>query len=345
MPLTAIESIGSSWQDRCQKLKNIVDMQTSIAKVGMDLTSVMQIIVNHCMVLVECDGAAIEFKEGSDMVYRATSGVADPFLGLKIPIASSLSGFCLETGKVQLCNDVSVNSRANQLACERIRVASMLLIPLHHHDHTVGVLKVLSHQQHHFTSSDTAALKLVSEQLAATLYYCHRFVADNLVYQATHDAMTDLFNRSAFMEYLHQEHSLCQSYRERKFAILIIDMNGLKGVNDTLGHRAGDAMLAELAKRLVSAFRPTDKIARIGGDEFGVMMSNVQGAEAIQSVTKRFEQSLQPDFCFEGNELALSASIGWAVYPDSASDLDDLFDIADQHMYQKKSAHYLDAGI
>ncbi|WP_296049913.1 sensor domain-containing diguanylate cyclase [uncultured Alteromonas sp.] len=345
MPLAEIEYIADSWQDRCHKLTTIVDMQTSIAKVGMDLTSVMQIIVKHCLVLVQCDGAAIEFKEGKDMVYRATSGVAEPFLGHSIPVDSSLSGFCLQTGKVQLCNDVTVNRRANQAACAEIGVASMLLIPLHHHDHTVGVLKVFSHVKHHFTSRDTAALKLVSEQLAATLYYCHRFVADNLVYQATHDSMTNLFNRSAFMEQLNREHSLGVSYPGRKFGILIIDMNGLKSINDELGHRAGDSMLSELARRLLKAFRPADKVARIGGDEFGVLMTNIHSEGTIKSISRRFEQSLASEFEFEGSYLNLSVSIGWAVYPDNALTLNELLDIADAHMYKNKNAYYMGAHI
>ena len=345
MILAEIENIADSWQDRCHKLTTIVDMQTSIAKVGMDLSSVMQIIVKHCLVLVQCDGAAIEFKEGNDMVYRATSGVAEPFLGRAIPIENSLSGFCLQTGKVQLCNDITVNRRANQAACAEIGVASMLLIPLHHHDHTVGVLKVFSHKKHHFTSRDTAALKLVSEQLAATLYYCHRFVADNLVYQATHDSMTNLFNRSAFMEQLNREYCLCESYPGRKFGIFIIDMNGLKAVNDDLGHRAGDCMLSELARRLLKAFRPTDKVARIGGDEFGVLMSNIPDEGAVKSIHRRFEHSLEPEFEFEGCSLTLSASIGWAVYPDCAQTLNDLLDKADAHMYKNKNDHYMGAHI
>ena len=82
MQAVSLEKIGNDWQTRCIKLRQVVDMQTSIAKVGMDLSSVMQIIVRHCQELVVCDGAAIEFKEGDRMVYRATSGIAEPFSGL-----------------------------------------------------------------------------------------------------------------------------------------------------------------------------------------------------------------------------------------------------------------------
>lgn len=340
MQAVSLEKIGNDWQTRCIKLRQVVDMQTSIAKVGMDLSSVMQIIVRHCRELVVCDGAAIEFKEGDRMVYRATSGIAEPFLGLSLPVSQSLTGYCLETGKVQLCNDVLVNRRVNQSACAEIGIASMLLIPLHHEGHTVGVLKVLSRAKHQFTSGDTAALQLVSEQLAATLYYCHRFVKDTLVYQATHDALTGLYNRSAFIEQLRAEMTLCDPCLEQKFSILMLDMNGLKKANDDHGHRAGDAMLVELSRRLQKAFRPSDKIARLGGDEFGIIMGNVKSDTCIESVIERFERVMAVPFEFEGIRMMMTASIGWAIYPEDGSEGEALVDIADKRMYQQKQVFY-----
>ena len=340
MQAVSVEKLGSNWQSRCNKLKQVVDMQTSIAKVGMDLSSVLQIIVRHCHHLVNCDGAAIEFKEGERIVYRAASGIAESFLGLSLPVSNSLTGYCLETGKVQLCNDVFVNRRVNQAACAKIGIASMLLIPLHHENHIVGVLKVLSREKHQFTTEDSAALQLVSEQMAATLYYCHRFVKDTLVYQATHDFLTGLYNRSAFMEYFRLEKSLCDPCLEQKFSILILDMNGLKTVNDRYGHRAGDAMLLELSKRLKKAFRPSDKIARLGGDEFGVIMGNVKSAGCIESVLERFHRLTETAFYFDNVPLTISASVGWAIYPDDNTGDDVLLDIADKRMYHHKHVHY-----
>ncbi|WP_414828448.1 diguanylate cyclase domain-containing protein [Alteromonas sp. H39] len=340
MQAVSIEKLGSNWQIRCNKLKQVVDMQTSIAKVGMDLSSVMQIIVTHCGELVRCDGAAIEFKEGERMVYRAASGIAESFLGLSLPVSNSLTGYCLQTGKVQLCNDVFINRRVNQAACAKIGIASMLLIPLHHEDHIIGVLKVLSREKHQFTSEDSAALRLISEQMAATLYYCHRFVKDTLVYQATHDFLTGLYNRSAFMEYFRLEQSLCDPCLDQKFSILVMDMNGLKSVNDKYGHRAGDAMLSELSKRLRNVFRPSDKIARLGGDEFGIIMGNIKSAECIESVLERFQWLSQRPYNFDNIPLTISASVGWAIYPDDSTGNDSLLDIADKRMYQHKHVHY-----
>ena len=255
-------------------------------------------------------------------------------------MSQSLTGYCLETGKVQLCNDVLVNRRVNQSACAEIGIASMLLIPLHHEGHTVGVLKVLSRIKHQFTSRDTAALQLVSEQLAATLYYCHRFVKDTLVYQATHDALTGLYNRSAFIEQLRAEMSLCDPCLEQKFSILMLDMNGLKKANDDLGHRAGDAMLVELSRRLRKAFRPSDKIARLGGDEFGIIMGNMKSDTWIESVIERFERVMAVPLEFEGIRMMMTASFGWAIYPEDGSEGEVLVDIADKRMYQQKQVFY-----
>ena len=333
-------TIGLSWQDRSNKLKQIIDMQTAIAKVGMDLSSVMQLVVEYCCELIQCDGAAIELREGDCMVYRATSGIANAHSGLRLPIHESLSGYSIQTGELQLCNDVESDPRVNQPACKAQGIESMLLIPLAHSNDMVGVLKVLSSQKQHFTTEHAAILRLVSEQVAASLYFCHRYVPDNLVHQATHDSLTELKNRSAFMERLRREVQVSDCKYTHRFGVMIIDMNGLKRVNDELGHRAGDTLLAEMARRLQRTFRPSDLVARIGGDEFGVVVSNLQTPDVLNKAAQRLHSALvRPHEC-KGQNIRLSASVGSAVYPDDAQQIEPLIEMADQRMYQKKRAHY-----
>ncbi len=334
------ESIGSTWQARSVKLKQIIDMQTDIAKVGMDLSSVMQLVVEYCCELIQCDGAAIELREGNHMVYRATSGIANAHSGLRLPINESLSGYSIKTGELQLCNDVELDPRVNQPACKAQGIEAMLLIPLEHSDDVVGVLKVLSRNKQHFTMEHAAILRLVSEQVAASMYFCHRYVPDNLLYQATHDSLTELKNRSAFMERLRREVHVNGNRSQHRFGLMIIDMNGLKRVNDELGHRAGDALLGEMARRLQKTFRPTDLVARIGGDEFGVVVSNIQSIEVLSKASQRLNSELATPHTCKGKELRLSASVGSAAYPDDAEHIEQLIEVADQRMYQRKRAHY-----
>ncbi|MFS1702380.1 diguanylate cyclase domain-containing protein [Alteromonas sp. AMM-1] len=334
------EAIGPTWQDRSTKLKQIIDMQTAIAKVGMDLSSVMHHIVEYCCELLKCDGAAIELREDNHMVYRATSGIANAHSGLRLPLNESLSGYSVKTGELQLCNDVEQDPRVNLAACQTQGIESMLLIPLEHSGDFVGVLKVLSRKKHYFTMEHAAILRLVSEQVAASMYFCLRYLPDNLVYQATHDSLTQLKNRSAFMERLRREVHVNGCRYQHRFGLMIIDMNGLKRVNDEFGHRAGDAMLGEMARRLQNTFRPTDLIARIGGDEFGVVVSNIQTSEALTSASQRLNAELAAPHKCHGKELSLSASVGSAAYPDDAKHVEQLIEVADQRMYQRKRAHY-----
>ncbi len=142
------------------------------------------------------------------------------------------------------------------------------------------------------------------------------------------------------MEYLRLERSLCDPCLGQKFSILVLDMNGLKTVNDNYGHRTGDAMLKELSRRLQKVFRPSDKIARLGGDEFGIIMGNIKSSECIESVLERFYRLTEIPYHFDNMQLKISASVGWAIYPDDNTGGDSLLDIADRRMYDHKHVHY-----
>lgn len=117
-------------------------------------------------------------------------------------------------------------------------------------------------------------------------------------------------------------------------------MDGLKGINDTLGHRTGDAVLRELAQRLKGGARLSDTVARLGGDEFGVILMPVDMPEGVEAAVQRFMAAIATPFTFEGKTHHLQASIGAARFPNDASEVNQLIDLADQRMYAVKQAHY-----
>jgi diguanylate cyclase (GGDEF)-like protein/PAS domain S-box-containing protein len=152
---------------------------------------------------------------------------------------------------------------------------------------------------------------------------------------ATHDQLTGLFNRAMFIELVNR--GLERSRRDKKqMAILFIDLDKFKSVNDTHGHLTGDMLLRECAKRLTGLLRKSDVIARVGGDEFTVMVEPIEEKKYAQKIAKNIEASLGAPIIIDGKELDIAASVGMSYFPDDATDAETLLGKADQLMYGEK---------
>ncbi|NGZ83181.1 EAL domain-containing protein [Duganella aceris] len=158
--------------------------------------------------------------------------------------------------------------------------------------------------------------------------------------QANFDTLTQLPNRRMFHDRL--AHDMLKSRRDRtRIAILFIDLDHFKEVNDTLGHAQGDVLLVEAARRIGACVRKSDTVARLGGDEFTVILAELDPAEQVEGVERIAQQiieSLRAPFALGQEQAFVSASIGITLFPDDALDIDDLLKHADQAMYAAKGA-------
>lgn len=320
-----------------QQLLEVIRIQTDIASLGGDLARVMTHVVEQMLPLMSAEGAAIEFAEGDEMVYRAVSGVAKRSLGLRLPRARSLSGLCVAQGHTLRADDTERDPRVDRNACRAIGIRSMLVMPLRHQETTVGVLKVMSAQPGWFLDDDSTLLELLSGLIASAMFFASRYDVQDLFYKATHDVMKGLANRALFMDRLHA--ILASTQRTgQPVGILMVDMDGLKTINDSLGHRAGDAAIIEFARRLQAGARRTDTVARLGGDEFAVILSPVDTQAGAQTTMLRIDADLSAPFLFNDRVLSLRGSVGVAVVPDDGYDAEHLIDVADLRMYDTKRA-------
>jgi diguanylate cyclase (GGDEF)-like protein len=154
---------------------------------------------------------------------------------------------------------------------------------------------------------------------------------------ASHDSLTGLFNRRVLLERL--DHALAHAKRSgTRLAMLFIDLDNFKNINDTLGHAAGDAVLRALALRLRQLVREVDTVARMGGDEFVILLDHADEPEAVAAVTQKLLDSLGQPVAFGDAHLVAGASIGVALYPDNGSNATELLAAADQAMYRAKSS-------
>jgi diguanylate cyclase (GGDEF)-like protein/PAS domain S-box-containing protein len=156
--------------------------------------------------------------------------------------------------------------------------------------------------------------------------------------QARHDALTGLPNRMRFAECVDQAIRSARRRKER-VAVLMLDLDRFKEVNDSLGHQAGDALLQEVAQRIRLAVRDSDAVARLGGDEFGVLLTEVATEADIVTVIDRITQAHEEPILVQEMSLAVEASIGVALYPEHGTDMETLSQHADVAMYAAKLEH------
>lgn len=331
-----MENLKGSSELSPATLLAIIRVQTEIAQAGVDLGHVMALTAERAQQLTNADGAAIELAEGADMVYRAATGLSKGQLGLRLKAATSLSGRCVAERQILSCEDSETDPRVDRNACRMVGLRSMIVVPLRHAEKTIGVIKVMSKTPSAFGAYEVQTLDMISNLVAAAMFHAAQFETDELYRLATHDPLTGLANRAMFFDRLRQSQAEADRHHER-FAVLNLDMDGLKPINDNFGHRAGDAAICETARRLKSQSRATDTVARLGGDEFAIILDRINDPNIVLTQSNRLIEEVSAlGLRFGDHHLKLSVSVGYAVYPDDAGSLEQLIDKADSSMYAAK---------
>lgn len=212
--------------------------------------------------------------------------------------------------------------------------SSWLGVPLKSHSGTVGALLVQNHSEHlHYTEHDCELLVFVSTQIAAAIE--RKQMLARLQQSALYDHLTQLPNRQLVYDRI--KLALAKARRENgHLALLYLDLDRFKEVNDTLGHAAGDILLQDTAQRIVQCMRAADTVARFGGDEFVVLLENIDCPESVTIVTERIFDVLRQPFKLMDKEVSIVPSIGLAMYPQHGSDEQSLLEHADSAMYKAK---------
>lgn len=325
------------------RLRSVIEIQARIVASGQDRQAAMDTVVGEAMVLTGGDGAVVELAEGDEMVYSAATGSSAAHLGLRLSLDGSMSGRCVRSGAVLRCDDADDDPWVDAEACRMIGIRSMIVVPLvDGGGATVGVLKVHSARPGCFTDADAEVLGMLAPLVTTVLGQAARYEDSRST--ARRDPLTGLPNRRVLLELLDQ--AFDRQVRDGgNVVVFFLDLDGFKPVNDRIGHAGGDAVLAEVGRRLERAVRAGDVAARIGGDEF-VVVAELRGeaagspghvADSTARIATRIRRMVAQPILVGGHAVHVGVSIGTATSGDPPEAPATLLARADAAMYRAKA--------
>ncbi|HEY1911628.1 MAG TPA: MASE1 domain-containing protein [Vicinamibacterales bacterium] len=271
-----------------------------------------------CIITVDQDGRIIEFNPAAERTFGYRSEEILGRQAMDLLVSAAERDRCLDQlQRYRTSNDDHLIGRRLELVCVRADGANFPA--------ELSVIRISSADGPWFT----AFVRDITRQKRRT---------NQLAFRATHDGLTKLLNRSAFMDRLKE--ALARG-REvgGSIAILFIDLDHFKALNDNMGHLVGDRLLIETGRRLRRCVRPGDAVARLGGDEFAITLERIIDVNIVAVMADRIKRELDRPFVIGGDTVELSASVGTAINDHDGDRPDDLLRKADAAMYRAKAAN------
>jgi diguanylate cyclase (GGDEF)-like protein len=319
--------------------------QLSLAR---DLATVQRIVRSAARELTGCDGATFVLREDGKCHYADEDAIAPLWKGRRFPLESCISGWAMLHKQPAAIGDIYEDARIPHEAYRPTFVKSLVMVPIRAID-PIGAIGNYWAHRHEATEDEIELLQALADSTSVALENVRvyeelerRVQERTAALQEAHDLihalsitdeMTDLSNRRGF--FMLAEQVRAHAFRQKQPAtLLFLDLDGLKAVNDSLGHEAGDALIKGAARVLRSCFRQSDVIARMGGDEFCVLALDTDDGA---SVLARLDEQLARHNEHMAPAARVSFSVGRvSVPPDLAITLDELLASADRAMYENK---------
>jgi len=272
-----------------------------------------------------------EWQRTENVISRAN------FANVKL-MPGSISQWCVENKQVGLVRRGVADER-DSAAVQKIRnllgIGSSVTLPLMHNDVVWGVLVLgKDNGESDFTDVELSLLEMLVAKMSDSIL--RQNLLDEIHFQAFHDNLTKLPNRLKFENTLSQIVS-SDNHSQEKFALLFLDLDGFKSVNDNQGHSIGDELLRQVSKRLAGCLQDRDLLARMGGDEFAVLLRGVKSRDNALAIAMRLSEAVGQLFIINKYKLKIGVSIGLSFYPDNGETVDDLLRNADFAMYEAKA--------
>jgi diguanylate cyclase (GGDEF)-like protein/PAS domain S-box-containing protein len=330
-------------KDAEAELERRAAQQAAVARLGehalegASLADLMHESVSAGIELLGVDvGAVVELLPAEDAVtFRAVHGLPGVRPGDRVPAGlGSQSGYALLSGKPAVVTDWESERRFERSAVLNARgTRSGLTVVIEGRRDPFGALGFHSLTLRHFEQGDVDFVQALANVLGDVVE--RQATDDGIRHRALHDPLTGLPNRLLFLDRLQQATERQRRRRDTLTAVLALDLDRFKLVNESLGHRTGDELLAAAAPRLKQAVRSSDTVARFGGDEFAILLEDISGEQDAIDMAERIAGVFNRPFVLDGNEHFVTTSVGIAL-ADGGERAEDLLRDADAAMHRAK---------
>jgi GGDEF domain-containing protein len=288
------------------KLLAIIDAQVHLVGLGNDLSAVMDAASAKAVELTGADGAVVELLEDDAIVYRSASGIAEAQLGLRMPVANSLSGRVLTSRAAALCNDSEIDERVNREACRKVGLRAMVIVPLIAGGEAIAVMKLVWKEPRAFNESEAEIAQLLANMTAMLMQRATQEGPNVLRQRLTLDEASGTANRPFFYEQLQ-----ARLQSSSQLGVAVVRIHGIGALPEAL---------ADISRRIERECRAGDLVARIGPDEFGVILNMASRRSIVTSQLHRISLSVTGESLPGISDAALRTAChtGSALFPEDA---------------------------
>lgn len=292
------------------KLLAIIQAQVQLVGLGNDLSAVMDAASAKAVELTGADGAVVELLEDDAIVYRSASGLAEAQLGLRMPVANSLSGRVLTSRVAALCTDSEADERVNREACRKVGLRAMVIVPLIAGGEAIAVMKLVWKAPRAFDDGEAEIAQLLANMTVMLMQRATQEGPHVLKRRLTLDEASGAANRSFFYEQLQAKLAAAQA-GQGQLGVGVIRFDGIDKLPEAL---------ANISRRIERECRPGDLVARIGHDEFGVILNMASRRSIVTSQLHRISLSVTSEALPGISDAALRAACrtGSSLYPEDA---------------------------
>ena len=307
----------------------------------LDFDDIIRRAVNEAGAILNVTAITIGLFRDDSFVIKYGYNVPEEFIGAHVgPEHLEGAQYAASVKGVIVFNDAYNDERVNQEDMKKFSIRALLTAPLISRGFVFGAINIYSLTPFFFTDDHVDFIRKLSISLALALDNAHLFndrklIEEEMRHMAHHDALTGLPNRRLFADLIKLECAEARRHQTR-IALLFMDLDRFKEINDTLGHDIGDKLLKEVAVRLKSTVRESDTVCRTGGDEFNILLADFSKVEDVTDIAQKIVGSFRRPFSIAGHELHMTTSIGISICPDDSDDIDALFRFADIAMYYAK---------
>ena len=332
LPLIGFWGVTKGYGQLSQRYRDLSDLHGFVGRVGrsLDIDEIVHAAVTEVAALLRAARAGIVVFDQRGEPRRSDIGIPLPLL----PTCPAAEAWA----EVFAAGEAVALAPGDGPLAELAAIGTVLAAPVGDGESLVGIIVVAERQgaSDHFRSNDLTRLTTVAEQFAPNLRKA--LLHQRIDFEARHDALTGLPNRASFERLVNAELAAVHVADDAWPVVMLMDLDRFKEVNDTLGHHAGDTVLADFAGRLSSVLRPDDLLARLAGDEFALLAMRGDEAE-IRTLAEQLVEVARRPFTIDGLEVVVTMSIGVAPTTLPTPDANTLLRRADIAMYAAKHRH------